>query len=246
MRRVARGAESTVVSIVSFVFNQRCYQHSVVYEETQETMTKPRIRVLCVDDHRIVREGIGLIISRQPDMEVVGSAATGEEAIALFKRERPDVTLMDLQLATMSGLEAIQAIRREDADARIIVLTMYQGDEDIHRALAAGAATYLLKDTLSDDLIRFVREVHAGRRPIRADVKARLDERATQPTLTPREVQVMELVSEGRRNKEIAVLLGISEETVQVHLKNIFAKLKVGERTAAVNVAIRRGIVHIK
>ena len=209
-------------------------------------MTTPRIRVLCVDDHRIVREGIGLIIARQPDMEVVGSAATGEEAVSLFKRERPDVTLMDLQLATMSGLEAIQAIRREDADARIIVLTMYQGDEDIHRALTAGATTYLLKDTLSDDLIRFVREVHAGRRPIRADVKARLDERATQPTLTPREVQVMELVSEGRRNKEIAVLLGISEETVQVHLKNIFAKLKVGERTAAVNVAIRRGIVHIK
>ena len=204
------------------------------------------ISVLCVDDHRIVREGIGLIIAREPDMEVVGSAATGEEAVAVFTRERPDVTLMDLQLPTMSGLEAIHAIRREDADARIIVLTMYQGDEDIHRALTAGATTYLLKDTLSDDLIRFVREVHAGRRPIRPDVKARLDERATQPTLTPREVQVMELVSEGKRNKEIAVRLGISEETVQVHLKNIFAKLKVGERTAAVNVAIRRGIVHIK
>ena len=209
-------------------------------------MTLPLIRVLCVDDHRIVREGIGLIIAREPDMEVVGSAATGEEAVAVFTRERPDVTLMDLQLPTMSGLEAIHAIRREDADARIIVLTMYQGDEDIHRALTAGATTYLLKDTLSDDLIRFVREVHAGRRPIRPDVKARLDERATQPTLTPREVQVMELVSEGKRNKEIAVRLGISEETDQVHLKNIFAKLKVGERTAAVNVAIRRGIVHIK
>jgi len=204
------------------------------------------IRVLCVDDHRIVREGIALIITRQPDMQVVGAAATGEEAVQLFKRHRPDVTLMDLQLTAMSGLEAIQAIRREQADARIIVLTMYQGDEDIHRALAAGATTYLLKDTLSDDLIRFVREVHAGRRPIRPDVKARLDERAAQPTLTPREIQVMELVSEGRRNKEIASLLGISEETVQVHLKNIFAKLKVSERTAAVNVALRRGIVHIK
>jgi DNA-binding NarL/FixJ family response regulator len=209
-------------------------------------MVKPRIRVLCVDDHRIVREGIGLIIARQADMEVVGSAATGEEAVLLFRREQPDVTLMDLQLPTMSGLEAIRSIRREDAEARIIVLTMYQGDEDIHRALSAGATTYLLKDTLSDDLIRFVREVHSGRSPIRADVKARLDERAAQPTLTPREVQVMELVSEGRRNKEIATLLGISEETVQVHLKNIFAKLKVGERTAAVNVALRRGIVHIK
>ena len=209
-------------------------------------MMKSRIRVLCVDDHRIVREGIGLIIDRQTDMEVVGSAATGEEAVLLFMRERPDVTLMDLQLSTMSGLDAIRAIRREDAEARIIVLTMYQGDEDIHRALSAGATTYLLKDTLSDDLIRFVREVHAGRSPIRADVKARLDERAGQPTLTPREVQVMELVYEGRRNKEIATLLGISEETVQVHLKNIFAKLKVGERTAAVNVALRRGIVHTK
>jgi DNA-binding NarL/FixJ family response regulator len=209
-------------------------------------MVKSRIRVLCVDDHRIVREGIGLIIARQTDMEVVGSAATGEDAVIQFRRERPDVTLMDLQLPTMSGLDAIRSIRREDADARIIVLTMYQGDEDIHRALSAGATTYLLKDTLSDDLIRFVREVHAGRSPIRADVKARLDERAGQPTLTPREVQVMELVSEGRRNKEIATLLGISEETVQVHLKNIFVKLKVGERTAAVNVALRRGIVHIK
>jgi DNA-binding NarL/FixJ family response regulator len=209
-------------------------------------MMKSRIRVLCVDDHRIVREGIGLIIDRQTDMEVIGSAATGEEAVLLFIRERPDVTLMDLQLPTLSGLDAIRAIRREDAEARIIVLTMYQGDEDIHRALSAGATTYLLKDTLSDDLIRFVREVHAGRSPIRADVKARLDERAGHPTLTPREVQVMELVYEGRRNKEIATLLGISEETVQVHLKNIFAKLKVGERTAAVNVALRRGIVHTK
>ncbi len=209
-------------------------------------MESPGIRVLCVDDHRIVREGIGLIIDREADMKVVGSAATGEEAVALFTRQRPDVTLMDLQLPTMSGLDAIHAIRREDPQAHIIVLTMYQGDEDIHRALAAGAATYLLKDTLSDDLIRIVREVHAGRRPIRADVKARLDERAAAPTLTPREIQVMELVAEGRRNKEIAGLLGISEETVQVHLKNIFAKLKVSERTAALNVALRRGIVHIK
>ena len=209
-------------------------------------MPEPQIRVLCVDDHRLVREGIALIITRQPDMEVVGSAADGEEAVAQFKRHRPDVTLMDLQLPAMTGLEAIKAIREDDPDARIIVLTMYQGDEDIYRALSAGATTYLLKDTLSDDLIRFVREVHAGRRPIRHEVKARLDERASQPTLTPREVQVMELVSLGKRNKEIAAVLGISEETVQVHLKNIFVKLKVSERTAAVNVALRRGIVHIK
>ncbi len=209
-------------------------------------MSDSQIRVLCVDDHRIVREGIALIIDRQADMAVVGSAADGEEAVAQFKRHRPDVTLMDLQLPAMSGLDAIKAIREDDPDARIIVLTMYQGDDDIHRALSAGATTYLLKDMLSDDLIHIVREVHAGRRPIGPDVKARLDARASQPTLTPREVQVMELVSLGKRNKEIAAALGISEETVQVHLKNIFAKLKVSERTAAVNVALRRGIVHIK
>lgn len=204
------------------------------------------IRVMCVDDHRIVREGISVIIDREPDMSVVGTASTGEEAVDVFKRKRPDVTLMDLQLPRMTGLEAIREIRQDDPAARIIVLTMYQGDEDIHRALAAGAATYLLKDTLSDDLIRFVREVHSGRRPLRPEVRAALDERASAPTLTPREIQVMELVAEGRRNKEIASSLAISEETVQVHLRNIFAKLKVSERTAALNVAIRRGIVHIR
>jgi two-component system, NarL family, response regulator len=204
------------------------------------------IRVLCVDDHRIVREGIALIIARQPDMTVVGSAATGEEAIALFTRHRPDVTLMDLQLGSMSGVDAIRAIRLRDAAARIIVLTMYHGDEDIHRALEAGAAIYLLKDTLSDDLIRVVREVHAGQKPmIGPEVQARLAERAAGPTLTPREIQVVELISRGMRNKEIAAALGITEETAQVHVKNILAKLKVQDRTAAVNVALRRGIIHI-
>ena len=149
-------------------------------------MESTEIRVLCVDDHRIVREGIALIIGRQPDMTVVGSAATGEEAVALFERHRPDITLMDLQLGSMSGVEAIRAIRQQDAAARIVVLTMYHGDEDIHRALEAGAAAYLLKDTLSDDLIRVVREVHAGREPlISSDVQAHLAERASRPQLTP-------------------------------------------------------------
>lgn len=205
-----------------------------------------RIRVLCVDDHRIVREGIALIISRQSDMEVVAFAATSDEAIAQFHRHKPDVTLMDLRLGATSGLAAIRAIRLEHQDARIVVLTMYGGDEDIHQALAAGATTYLLKDSLSDDLIKTVRDVHAGGHPLPADIKARLDARAQQPTLTSREVQVLKLVAQGRRNKKIATLLGISEETVQVHLKNVFAKLNVNERTAAVNVALRRGIVHIE
>ena len=208
-------------------------------------MSARRIRVLCVDDHRIVREGISLIINRQSDMEVVALAASGEEAVALHRKYRPDVTLMDLQLGAMSGVEAIRAIRSENATANIVVLTMYQGDEDIYRALEAGATTYLLKDTLSDDLIRIVREVHAGRSPIRPEVEARLAERAARPALTAREVEVLELIAEGMRNKEIAVTLGISEQTAKVHVKNILAKLGVSDRAAVIPVALRRGIIHL-
>jgi DNA-binding NarL/FixJ family response regulator len=209
-------------------------------------MTSPQVRLLCVDDHRIVREGIALILAREPDITVVATAATVEEAVAEFKRHLPDVTLMDLRLGDKSGIDAIREIRREYPTARIVVLTMYQGDEDIHRALSAGATTYLLKDALSDDLIRVVRDVHAGGHPMPSDVRARLDQRAAQPTLTPREIQVLQLVSQGKRNKEIAAILGLSEDTVPVHVKNIFAKLRVNERTAAVNVALRRGIIHIE
>lgn len=210
------------------------------------TSAKPQpIRVLCVDDHRIVREGLALIVNRQPDMEVVGTASSGQESVDLFMKLRPDITLMDLRLEGMSGVDAIRAIRKQAASARIVVLTMYQGDEDIYRALQAGAATYLLKDTLSDDLVRVVREVHAGRHPVMPDVEARLAERAANPTLTPREVQVMELVSQGMRNKELAAELGISEETAHVHVRNILTKLKVKDRSAAITVALRRGIIHL-
>jgi len=198
-----------------------------------------------VDDHRLVLAGIELMIGRQPDMIVVGSATTGEEAVSLFRQHKPDITLMDLQLPVMTGLEAIRAIRHMSPDARIIVLTMYHGDEDIHRALVAGASTYLLKDMLSDDLMRVIREVHAGQRALLPDVQVRLDERATRPSLTPREVQVTELIGRGLRNKEIASELHISEETVQVHVKSILTKLSVNDRTAAVNVAMRRGIIHL-
>ena len=208
--------------------------------------SSPPLRLLCVDDHRIVREGIALILAREPDITVVATASTAEEAVIAFKRHLPDITLMDLRLGGKSGIDAIREIRKEYPTARIVVLTMYQGDEDIHRALSAGAATYLLKDTLSDDLIRVVREVHAGGNPMAPDVRARLDERAAHPTLTPREIQVLQLVSQGKRNKEIAAILGLSEDTVPVHVKNIFAKLRVNERTAAVNIALRRGIIHIE
>jgi len=208
-------------------------------------LAKSKIRILCVDDHRLVLAGIELMIGRQPDMQVVGSATSGEEAVSLFRQHKPDITLMDLQLPVMSGLEAIRAIRHLSSDARIIVLTMYHGDEDIHRALVAGASTYLLKDMLSDDLMRVIREVHAGQRALLPDVQVKLDERATRPSLTPREVQVTELIGRGLRNKEIASELHISEETVQVHVKSILTKLSVNDRTAAVNVAMRRGIIHL-
>jgi len=203
------------------------------------------IRVLCVDDHRIVREGIALIISQQPDMKVVGTAATGEEAVELFRGNRPDITLMDLQLPGISGLETIRQLRVIDDSARIVVLTMYKGDEDIYRALNAGAVTYLLKDMVGQDLIGVIRAVHAGERPLTPDIRALLEEHAKQPALTPREIEVLQMVYQGFRNKEIAVRLLVQEETVRVHLKNIYTKLNVSDRTAAVNVALRRGIIHL-
>jgi DNA-binding NarL/FixJ family response regulator len=208
--------------------------------------SSPPIRVLCVDDHRIVREGIASMLNRESDITVVGAVATGEEALDFYQRSPPDVTLMDLQLRTISGAETIQQIRSHHPDARIIVLTMYEGDEHIYRALKAGAVTYLLKDTLSKELIQVIRDVHGGGHPVTDYVQQSLQRRAEQPALTAREVQVMELLIEGRRNKEIAALLNISEDTVPVHLKNIFAKLRVNDRNAAMNVALKRGIVQIK
>jgi DNA-binding NarL/FixJ family response regulator len=203
------------------------------------------IRVLCIDDHRMVREGLVEILDKQADIEVVASGDTGEAAVRLYETFHPDVTLMDLQMPVMSGLEAIRRIHARDTHARIVVLTMYQGDEDIHRALAAGATTYVLKDMVAEELLRVIRAVHAGERPMHADVKAILDRRAGQSSLTSREVEVLELIAEGRRNKDIATLLGVSDETVHAHLKNIFLKLEVSDRTAAVHVALRRGIIHI-
>jgi two-component system NarL family response regulator len=203
------------------------------------------IRVMCVEDHRIVREGLALIINQEPDMKIVGACATGDEAVSLYRTSRPDVTLMDLRLGATSGVDAIKAIRKEDPNARIIVLTMYEGDEDIFRAHQAGATTYLLKDTLSSDLVRVVREVHKGERPVLPEVQARLAERASMPTLTSREIEVLQLISQGLRNKEVGAMLGITEGTVQIHVKNIFAKLNVNDRTGAVQVAVRRGLIHM-
>lgn len=201
-----------------------------------------QIRLLCVDDHAVVRQGIALMVNLQPDMTVVASATTGEQAVDLYRQHKPDVTLMDLQLPRMSGVDAILAIRNEYADARIVVLTMYHGDEDIYRAVRAGAMAYLTKDMLSDDLVRVIREVHAEGRSLAMD---RLAERVRPSALTDREMQVIELLARGMRNKEIASELGISEQTARVHMKNILAKLHVSDRAAALSAAARRGIVHI-
>ena len=208
-------------------------------------MPTPTIRVLCADDHRLKREGIARIVGVQRDMTVVAQASDGEQAVAQFLQHRPDVTLMDLEMPKMNGVLAIQAIRNHQPQARIVVLTMYHGDEDIHRAIAAGAMGYLLKDTLPDDLIRVIREVHAGRRAIPPEIAAVLEQRASQPTLTFRESQVLELLATGKRNKEIAAALGISGDTASAHIKSIFLKFNVHDRTAALAEALRRGIIHI-
>jgi two-component system, NarL family, response regulator len=203
------------------------------------------IRVLCADDHRLMREGIARIVGVQSDMKVIAQASDGEQAVEEFRRVRPDVTLMDLEMPTMGGLQAIRTIRHEYPEARIVVLTMYHGDEDIHRAIAAGAMGYLLKDTLPDDLVRVIRDVHSGQRAIPPEIAAALEQRASQPTLTFREFQVLELLATGKRNKEIAAALGISGDTASAHIKSIFQKFNVHDRTAALAEALRRGIIHI-
>ncbi len=204
-----------------------------------------RIRVLCVDDHPMVVEGIVAMISKQPDMEVVAVATTGRQAVDLFQAHRPDVTLMDLQLPEMSGLDATRAIHGEFPDSRIIVLTMFQGEEDIYRALRAGATTYVLKDVRADDLMRMIREVHDGGQPFPPNVASLLAARGEQELLTERQVQVLNLLARGLRNKEIAWELGITHETAKVHVKNILAKFGVSDRMAAVNIALQRGIIHV-
>lgn len=209
-------------------------------------MEQLRIRILIVDDHPVVRKGLAATIEPEPDMEVVGMAATGEQALDLFRKTRPDITLMDLKLTPkMTGVEAARSIRHEFPQARIVVLSAYRGDEDIYQALQAGAVTYLLKETLGDDLAPIIREVHAGGGPIPPQVARKLADRLTQPMLTPRELDVLRLMTNGLRNKEIGAELRISEQTTQGHIKSIFSKLNVHDRTEAVTVAIRRGIVHI-
>jgi DNA-binding NarL/FixJ family response regulator len=203
------------------------------------------IRILLIDDHPMIRAGLAATIEPEPDMTVVATASNGKEGLELFRRHQPDITLTDLKMPDMGGVEAIRAIRAEFPGAKIIVLSTYQGDEDIYRAMEAGAITYLLKDMIADKMMSVIREVAGGGRPIPPEIAQRLTDRMFKASLTARELDVLRLVAAGRRNKEIAGELSISEETVQGHMKNILAKLDVHDRTEAVAVAVRRGIVHL-
>jgi len=200
-------------------------------------------RVLVVDDHSLLRTGVANIINQEPDLEVVAEAENGRDAIAAFVTHQPDVVLMDLRMPEMEGVEAVRRIREIDPQARVIVLTTYDADEDIARALQAGAKAYILKDIAADALVACIRAVLSGKTYLAPSAAAKLAERVTQVQLTPRELAAMRLVASGRSNKEIATALDISERTVKSHLAHLFEKLQVTSRTEAVRVATRRGLV---
>jgi len=204
-----------------------------------------KIRILVADDHFIVRMGLTALVNTEPDMEVIAEAADGGQAFEFFSRFKPDLTLLDLRMPVKSGIEVTAEIRKKSPSARVLILTTFDGDEDIHRALAAGAQGYILKSATGEKLIPAIRAVAAGQRWIPEDVATRLASRSLFEELTPREVEVMHQLAKGLANKEIAEALSISENTAKDHLKNILGKLRVADRTEAVTAAIQRGIIHL-
>lgn len=204
-----------------------------------------RIRILAVDDHALVREGIAVLVETQPDMTLVGEASTGREAIQQFRTHRPDITLMDLQMPEMNGVDAIVAIRGEFPDAKMIVLTTYQGDVQILRALKAGAQGYLLKNAFHKELIETIRAVQAGKKALSPEASYEIAEHATDDALTPAEINVLRLIAAGNANKQIADQLSITEETVKSRVKNILSKLGANDRTHAAMIGIKRGIIEL-
>jgi DNA-binding NarL/FixJ family response regulator len=203
------------------------------------------IRILSVDDHALLREGIAALVSVESDMKLVAETSNGQEAIEMFRLHRPDVTLMDLQMPTLNGIEAIIAIRSEFPNARIIVLTTYAGDVQTLRALKAGARAYLLKGHVHTELLDTIRAVHAGQKRIPPEVAAELADHAMEETLSSREIDMLRLIATGNANKEIACQLSIAEETVKSHVTNILAKLGANDRTHAVTIALKRGIIEL-
>jgi two-component system NarL family response regulator len=204
------------------------------------------IRILIADDHPVVRDGLEALIARRPDMKVVGEATNGREAVDQFHRHHPDVTLMDLRMPQMDGVEAISAIRKQDPDARIVILTTFDGDEDVYRGLRAGAKAYLLKDAPREELLECIHAVHAGKTWIPPAVATKLAARVSSSDLTERELEVLRLMVAGKSNKEIGVILHISEGTVKVHVNHILEKMGVGGRTEASVEALRRGLMHLE
>jgi DNA-binding NarL/FixJ family response regulator len=205
----------------------------------------PAIRVLSVDDHPLLQQGIAAVINNQPDMSIVAEASNGRDAIQQYRLHRPDVTLMDLRLPDMSGIDAMIAIRTEFSDARILILTTFEGDVEIKRALAAGARGYMLKSMHPKEMVEVIRQVHAGKKRIPSEVAAHLAEHMGEETLTAREIDVVKHIANGNRNKDIAEKLFISEETVKAHIKHIMEKLGASDRTQAVSIAVRRGIIEL-
>ena len=205
----------------------------------------PKIRVFTVDDHPLLHEGVATVIRNQPDMELVGEAVTGRDAVQRFRQYAPDVTLMDLRLPDMSGIDAMIAIRSEFPEARVIILTTFAGDVEIQRALEAGARAYMLKSMPPKDLVEVIRQVHAGKKRIPAEIAAHLAEHYSDEALTVREVEVLQQVASGCRNRDIAEKLFITEETVKVHVKHIMEKLGASDRTQAVAIGVRRGIIQL-
>ena len=203
------------------------------------------IRILSVDDHPLLREGIATVINSQQDMCVIADAASSKDAIEQFRKHKPDVTLMDLRLPDKSGIDTMISIRREFPEARIIMLTTFEGDVEIKRALEAGARAYLLKSMPPKELVEVIRQVHAGKKRVPPQLAAQLAEHISDEPLTSREIEVLSQIAEGNRNRDIGEKLFITEETVKVHIKNIMGKLGASDRTQAVAIAIRRGIIHL-